>query len=453
MTTMFSTKKALISSIVALVMCFSMLLGTTFAWFTDSVTSSGNIIQSGTLKVGMDWADGKVDPATADWADASKTTIFEYAKWEPGYVQVRHVKISNNGTLALKYQVKIIADGEVSKLADVIDVYYVDPAVAVTDRTALTDENKLGTLTEVLAGFDASASGMLPAGENHTVTIALKMQELAGNEYQNLSVGGSFSVQLLATQATYEEDSFGTDYDADAEYPCFVYSNEELTDALANGETKIQLGAGTYTFPASSLSGDETIICAPGTVFEGTSSLNINGATVVGATFDAGNKDTSVSGTINGTFKDCTFTGGSEGVRWCYTNAGDTVIFENCVFEATLRGIHFDGMDGDVKFINCEVNGFNAIGGSGTVTFEGCTFGNDQSRYNGLNMYCNTVLTDCTFNFVNGKTNFIDFEAAGMSLTITNCTATLDGTAVNVLDFVGGTYKDQTTITVDGVQQ
>ena len=227
----------------------------------------------------------------------------------------------------------------------------------------------------------------------------------------------------------------------------------ELEDALANGETKIQLAAGTYTFPASSLSGDETIICAPGTVFEGTSSLNINGATVVGATFDAGNKDTSVSGTINGTFKDCTFTGGSEGVRWCYTNAGDTVIFENCVFEATLRGIHFDGMDGDVKFINCEINGFNAIGGSGTVTFEGCTFGNDASRYNGLNMYCNTVLTDCTFNYISGKTNFIDFEAAGKSLTITNCTATLDGAVANVLDFVGGTYRDQTNITVDGVQQ
>ena len=232
-----------------------------------------------------------------------------------------------------------------------------------------------------------------------------------------------------------------------------VSPDEEIGDTLTDGADTVYVPAGTYSFPASDLGEGDTVICAPGTVFEGTSSLNINGATVVGATFDAGEKDSSASGTINGTFKDCTFTGGSEGVRWCYTKVGDTVVFENCVFEATLRGIHFDGMDGDVKFINCEINGFNAIGGEGTVTFEGCTFGNDESKYNGLNMYCNTVLTNCTFNFISGKSNFIDFEKAGKSLTITNCTATLDGEAANVMDFVGGTYKAQTTITVDGVLQ
>ena len=106
MTKTRSTKSALISSVVALLLCFAMLVGSTFAWFTDSVTSAGNIIQSGTLDVEMHWAEGKLDPNAAEtaWTDASTGAIFNNDKWEPGYVEVRHIKISNVGTLALKYQ-------------------------------------------------------------------------------------------------------------------------------------------------------------------------------------------------------------------------------------------------------------------------------------------------------------------------------------------------------------
>ena len=246
----------------------------------------------------------------------------------------------------------------------------------------------------------------------------------------------------------------GIAYTNENEYEYFfgtavVDSSADLSSAISGNDEIILLG-GEYTLPSSDLSAGQTLICSPDTVFTGTSSLNINGATVIGATFDSGDKNTSATGTINGTFKDCTFTGASEGVRWCYTTAGTTTVFENCVFEATLRGIHFDGMDGDVKFINCEVNGFNAYGGAGTATFEGCTFGNDASKYNGLNIYANTVLTDCTFNFVSGKTNFIDMEGDGKTLTITNCTATLDGASVSVLEFVGGSKLANNTVIVDG---
>lgn len=225
-----TTKRALLSSVVALLLCFAMLAGTTFAWFTDSVTSGGNIIKSGTLDVGMYWADGKLDPSTATWADASSGAIFNYDKWEPGYVSVRHIKIENEGTLALKYKVMIVANGEASDLSDVIDVYYVDPAVQIADRTDLTDANKIGTLTEVLANLEATGSGKLAAAENHTITLALKMQETAGNEYQNKSIGTSFSVVLVATQVSAEEDSFGNDYDADAEFPEVSISNAILTE-------------------------------------------------------------------------------------------------------------------------------------------------------------------------------------------------------------------------------
>ena len=220
-----------------------------------------------------------------------------------------------------------------------------------------------------------------------------------------------------------------------------------LNDAIKNGEETVIVAAGEYTFPASSVKAGQTIICEEGAVFTGKSSLNINGATVVGANFkNEGGQ--AVSGTIYGNFKDCTFEG-EETLRWCYTTAGQTTVFENCVVKTTLRGIHFDGMNGDVIFRNCEINGFNAYSGAGTITFEGCTFGNDASRYNGLNIYSTTNLVNCTFNFKSGKTNFIDMEGTGKTLTITNCTATLDGAAANVADFIGGSKLADNTVVIE----
>ena len=236
MTNTKNTKRALLSSVLALFLCFAMLLGTTYAWFTDSVTSAGNIIQSGTLDIEMYWAEGTKDPSAADttWTDASTGAIFNNDKWEPGYVEVRHIKIANEGTLALKYQIKIVANGEVSDLADVIDVYYVDPAQQIADRTALTDDNKLGTLTDVLANLANTANGELPAGENDTITLALKMQESAGNEYQNKSIGSDFSVILMATQLTAESDSFDDQYDKDAKYTAEI---DQLKAKLATAQS------------------------------------------------------------------------------------------------------------------------------------------------------------------------------------------------------------------------
>ena len=237
MTNTKSTKRALLASVMAMLLCFTMLLSTTFAWFTDSVTSGNNIIKSGTLDVEMYWAYGTEAPDSATWTDASTGAIFNYDKWEPGYVEVRHIKIANEGTLALKYQIKIVANGEVSDLADVIDVYYVDPAVQVSDRAQLTDANKLGTLTEVLANLANTANGELPAGENDTITLALKMQEDAGNEYQNLAIGSDFSVVLMATQLTAETDSFDDQYDFDATYTAEIDQLKTKLAAAQSGET------------------------------------------------------------------------------------------------------------------------------------------------------------------------------------------------------------------------
>ena len=370
-----------------------------------------------------------------------------YKYWHADYVVTADRDIPGNSMVLMGYYAAVCKD------------YNNDNWVALSSEDTIAAGTKI-RLVDVMGGGDGTGNGDIKVtykdicqwGNDGIGFLCTAVDLTGANAGTTLTV----ELRMFANESDPSDSSYNGGDETGESYligtytytfPAAQASNEaELNDALALGAKDIKVAAGTYSFPANKLTADTTLYCEEGTVFEGTSSLNVNGATVIGATFDAGDKDTSASGTINGIFKDCTFTGGSEGVRWCYTNAGETVVFENCVFEATLRGIHFDEMNGDVKFINCEINGFNAYGGNGTATFEGCTFGNDQSNYNGLNIYANTVLTNCTFNYVSGKTNFIDMEGTGKTLTITNCTATLDGVAADIADFVGGSKLTENTV-------
>lgn len=224
---MKDSKKALSSSILSLVLCVVMLIGTTFAWFSDKISSGQNIIQSGNLDIEMYWTD---DLESGEWfnvEDDKHNTIFNYDNWEPGYTDVKYIKIVNAGSLALNYELSIDPIGEVGKLAEVINVYYANEGVAIEKREDLTNLNAIGLLDSVLSG-GSTANGTL-LGKNQqsplhksgeiVVTLAMSMITTAGNEYQNKSIGDGFTITALATQAPFEEDSFGKDYDGGAEYP------------------------------------------------------------------------------------------------------------------------------------------------------------------------------------------------------------------------------------------
>ena len=228
MTNTKSTKRALLVSVMAMVICFTMLLGTTFAWFTDEVTSSGNIIKSGTLDIKMSWAEADVAPASAVWNASSDTdtlsTMFDYQNYEPGFVEAKHIKIENVGTLDFNFKLHLVATNlsNVSILADKIDVYYFDEAVDLTRGTVGNGE-RLGTLREVLAadyyfGNDYLDDKDVTTNNTKTITLAFKMVESADNTYQGLALGSDFSVQVLAAQRVSEDDTIGNDYDEDAEW-------------------------------------------------------------------------------------------------------------------------------------------------------------------------------------------------------------------------------------------
>ena len=225
---MRTMKRSLFTSLISLLLCFAMLIGATYAWFTDTVTSGSNIIQSGNLDIAMYWSENN-----ADWNNAQDTQagpIFDYDKWEPGYTLVRYIKVKNEGSLAFKYQMLLSPNGTVDALANVIDVSY-DVVTDNADFVAPTaqDKNgsltKVGTLSDLIAESGAFVGGvLLPANKTQAehysgeivICVSFHMQEDAGNEYQNNSIGTSFDITLYATQYDHESDSFGSDYDKDA---------------------------------------------------------------------------------------------------------------------------------------------------------------------------------------------------------------------------------------------
>ena len=244
------TKKALRGSLFALFLCIVLLIGTTFAWFTDTASTGVNKIQSGNLDVKLLYS---TDDGTT-WNDAEGQTLKFLQKqangslvenadilWEPGCTyQLPQIKVVNNGNLALKYTMKVTGVEGDQKLNEVIDW--------TIDDKALTD-------------FD----GNLTAGESsNAMTIQGHMQESAGNEYQGLSIDG-ISITVYATQDTVESDSFNNQYDKDAR----VDANS--VDAISDAMKK----AGSVINVTESVAPEKTLIAEKKDI-----TLNMNGKTI-----------------------------------------------------------------------------------------------------------------------------------------------------------------------------
>ena len=223
MTSSKSTKRALLFSALAILMCAAMLIGTTFAWFTDTASTGVNKIVSGKLDVvlemniGGEWVDanGKTLPfLVAGEIPAEGTEIL----WEPGCTyRVPELRIRNNGNLLLQAYVYVSgfkASGESDvDLRNVIDW-------------------KMSSFSGMLTHPDKDISVIVNPGQSLKFDLEAHMKEEAGNEYQGLSVEG-ISITVIAKQHTYEKDSIDDQYDKDATYP--VMNAEGLKNALADG--------------------------------------------------------------------------------------------------------------------------------------------------------------------------------------------------------------------------
>ena len=213
MTNRKSTKRALLGSVMAMVLCLAMLVGATFAWFTDTASTDVNKIQAGKLDVALEMKD-----AAGQWVSAEGKTLNwvkaaagEQVLWEPGCTyELPQLRVVNKGNLALKYKIQITGIQGDAKLNEVIDWTINDAAIDLTE-------------------------GHLTAGQQgDAFTIKGHMQDTAGNDYQNLTIDG-IAITVVATQDTVESDSFDKDYDAGAEYPVVAVANVNT-----NGDTVLR---------------------------------------------------------------------------------------------------------------------------------------------------------------------------------------------------------------------
>ncbi len=219
MTKQRSSKRALLMSALSLLLCVSMLVGTTYAWFTDEVVSGMNSITAGNLDVEL-LADGvEVEADTKLFADATL--------WEPGVVVYENLQIVNKGTLALKYQASLNFGSENDldghKLSEVLKVAVIDAVEEGADRAEILADAKAANATSL---YDFIVAGELEAGKSTTEQAVVIFWEPNANEIDNLYNANNtkstsdgqplhieFGVNLQATQKDVESDSFGNDYD------------------------------------------------------------------------------------------------------------------------------------------------------------------------------------------------------------------------------------------------
>lgn len=243
MTNNKSTKRALFTSALALLMCVTMLIGTTFAWFTDTASTAVNKIQAGNLKVDI---IGKNDNNHLEKLNFTKAASAEDEEllWEPGCRYLTEgFRIANKGNLALKWKAQVnkgkTADNKGNfDLLDVIDFYLVTKAADETDLETPLDE------------FTGNLKETETSGVYYIKGI---MQTTAGNNYQGLTLEG-ITITVVATQDTVEYDSIDNQYDKDAQYPIVAMDMDTLQELINNATepVSVTLGgdiAGSLTVP------------------------------------------------------------------------------------------------------------------------------------------------------------------------------------------------------------
>ena len=418
MTNSKHTKRALLSSVVALLLCFTMLMGATFAWFTDNVSSTGNRIQSGNLDVDLVmYKDGAYTSIAGNSGD-----IFSEAGdgfWEPGKTQIVYLGVENEGNLALKYNIILdIIDGG---LIGSLEYAIIDKAEA-GDLDSISNWEDLKTYAngqtgDVTAGkIVAAQGGVLDeivngiANETDYFALAVHMKESATNEFENKNI--TIDVNVIATQKGAEEDSFGPEYDEDATYTDVVVNDAaSLEAAIANGETLIGLN-GTITLAKS--------LGANGVTFVGTSK---------GAAIDFGTYG--ISGTGN-TFKNLTLDNERNG--W-------------------YNGMQYSDAE-NTTYINCTIaNGLTTYGSS---TFDRCVFKELPAGNYSLFIYDGNNITVKNSTFEYGDRAIKIYNEGGckdISVDISNSTFLLTDTSVlkKALIEIDDEYLDSVKVDIKNI--
>ena len=413
------TKRALLTSVMALVMCVVMLLGTTFAWFTDTARTSVNKIEAGNLDVELLDAGGQLlaENVPLKWETQDTGDVL----WEPNCTyNLEQFKIKNAGNLALKYKVILTAADISAKngktLLDVIDwtIKLNNTVLNVTSEQIKAD---LG------GGIAIITDQPLKAGEVETISITGHMKAEADNDYQSLYID-KFGITVVATQYTYEYDSTRNDYDKFAEYPEVTTVQIAAGEATAvNEAVKNAITVAKTVDPATSKTTPTQIVLPA----NATVTLDTGVATPAqGLTSDikiTGDKTTTVKLQNNNP--------GSEGKLSYQDNANLT--FQGITIDSSaISGICARG--GVVTFIDCTFNGELKKTIASKFVFSGCTFTQPVSQ---VGYGCkDVVFDDCKFNTDGYGIKIYSEGSTPVNLTVKNCAFENTGSAAKSAIFL-----------------
>ena len=168
MKTSKTTKRALLLSVCSIALCLVMLIGTTFAWFTDTASTAVNTIQSGTLVVDIVDKDGtSLKGGSMSFVNVNGS---DDILWEPGVTfRTPEFYVTSTGSLALKYKMELNGLVGNSELLKVI-------------KFSVVTKNEDGTFTAVdLEKLEGHLTPAAPKSE--ALYIEGHMDESAGNEY------------------------------------------------------------------------------------------------------------------------------------------------------------------------------------------------------------------------------------------------------------------------------
>ena len=416
MTNSKSTKRALFTSALAMLMCVAMLIGTTFAWFTDTASTGVNKITSGNLHVEIQDKDGD-SIENLEWVAKDGRAQTEIL-WEPGCTYtLTPFKIVNTGNLALKYKIVITGlDGD-SELLDVIRFTY-------TTEDGEFDMNAEGHLTA--KGTDGAATKL--------ITVSAHMDETAGNEYQD-KVLENVKFTVYATQDTVEYDSESNEYDAAAEYATPVTTTDELFAAIANGEDVVL--SDNVALPAAlEVKGDVTIYG------NGIHKLNTSATRVI----NVNDNTEPVTLTLSGVDIDAENI--ERGIS-VYGNSNVTIVMDSCSASADHYALNIASDNTNAKVIvrNTTLTGYSAFQtwSSGTnATFENCTLIGNNKWSGSTDDYAAIVIvsdaSNSTLTFKNCRIEanelgsadevLLDARATGAKVTFEGCKFFVNGTEV-----------------------
>ena len=458
------TKHALIVSIMAMLLCVAMLVGTTFAWFTDTASTAVNKIQAGNLDVALEMKDNSgnwvnAEGQTLSWKKAAGAPAGEQVLWEPGCTyELPELRIVNKGNLALKY--KIVISGIVgnAKLLEVISFTY-------------------GT------GIDINAEvSLAPNAATEGIIIKGHMLETAGNEYQGLSIDG-IGITVYATQYTYENDSNGNTYDQNATYGtgATIIGLDGTYDSLTAAAKAWRESKGIATsggnmggHPADLTSVDSISWVISGSVGtgDGTGVVGTSGSLLSGGYIypSVAINNVYIKGVNNAELKN------ELGSDYALTAGGKNVVYDGITFP---EYVSFNSGAENVTFKNCTFKGGLKVMQAINVTVYNCKFEGDGTKdyaffaqavpansmkavqfnnntvsgfMRGLNVQAEgaaVTISGNTIKNITGKTGGFTYGSAiqltrGKTFTVTH--NTISDVAVNALHIYNGCDADSIVI-------